>query len=646
MKPRFLGAAFRRLPPVADRDQRIRDLRRRIAHLREENESMKAEAGLPMTRPSYFAMLHAQQRTRDLGGPATSVIKHGKFYVYDVVQSHGIAIPEQYGRWTDPEDIPWDKLPDLVVVKSMRGSTSRGVLPLRRCDGGWQIVTHDGSVHTGAQLSARLVRLVEQGRITGPFGAEEFLDEDGTGTRPPMDVKVYAFYGEAPIAVLRRSDVHGDTSAARFRVVARDGQDVVDAYGGRDVDRGLDVPPALGEIFDIAEKLSVVTRAAFSRIDMYCLHGKRIVFGEITPRPGVDQRFAFPTRIDTMLGETWERAQVRMARDTAAGSMVEVQKGPISTVDGVTPEDRSPVDAVHHASFQAKLNAERRHHALSKELSGAKPPTVIAGGKFKVYELVRSHGIEVPEQYGQWRRPEDIPWNDLPERVVIKSAFATSARGVFPLRRNVSGWKVITQDQTLTTAELVATLVKLRDERKITRPFGAEEFLDGGGLEQLPIDVRTYAFYGHVPFALLRRPERHGDLDAARFRPVDAHGADLVDPDNYPALASTDRAQLPRELAVLDQTIPVPKNFDEIVDAAARLSTAIRLPFCRIDMYGIGDRVVFGEMTPRPGGRQWLGPELDVMLGEEWERAQARLTLDLADGASPDPEWGPFGDDS
>ena len=583
-------------------------------------------------------MLHAEKRMHQLGRPVTSVIRHGKFYVYDVAKSHGIATPEQLGRWADPRDIPWDELPDLVVVKSMRGSTSRGVLPLRRADGGWRIITHDDTVHTSEQLSARLTALIEQGRITGPIGAEEFLDEDGTGTRPPMDVKVYAFYGEAVLATLRRSSRHGDTAASRFRVVDREGRDLAETFAGRPVDLGLEIPTVLGEAFDVAERLTVAIRASFSRIDVYCL-GDRIVFGEVTPRPGPDQRYPFPRNLDARLGEAWEQARVRMSRDTAAGGSPEIQMGPIATLPGVTEEDRAPVDAANNPSFQARLNTERRLHALEKELSPAKPPSVISQGKFWAYDLARSHGIDVPQQLGLWRRPDDIPWDDLPDQVVIKSAFAAAARGVFPLRRNADGWDLL-GSATTTSAELVDDLNRLRKNGRIRGPFGAEEFLDGGDGE-LPIDVRTYAFYGHVPFVLLRRPGAHGDLDTARFRPVDAHGADLIDAEKYPALADADPTQLPRLLAVLDPTIPVPKNFAEIIDAAGRFSKAIRLPFARVDLYGIDDRVVFGEVTPRPGGRQWLGPELDVMLGDAWEHAEARLRRDLADGASPQPEWGP-----
>ena len=110
------------------------------------------------------------------------------------------------------------------------------------------------------------------------------------------------------------------------------------------------------------------------------------------------------------------------------------------------------------------------------------------------------------------------------------------------------------------------------------------------------------------------------------WRYVDRGGADVLD--KHPSL-------------VVDQTIPVPTALEELCESASRLSVAIRAPFSRIDMYRIGDRGVFGEVTPRPGGPQWFGQEVDIMLGEAWERALIRLARDVADGMSPDPEFGP-----
>ena len=323
----FLRSAFKRLPPVARRDQRIARLSRRVKELeksdRDQTHSSRTPSW-PPAEPSFRAMMHSEIRIRGLGRPPQSVIRHGKFHVYDLVRSHGIEIAEQFGRWDDPREIPWVDLPDLVVVKSERGSTARGVIPLRRCDGGRTIITHAGKVLTGEQLSERLVALVEAGRISGRFGAEEFLDEDGTGTRLPMDIKVYTFYGEAPMALLRRVPTHGDLTAT-FRMVDRDGRDVGDVYSGQPVDQNMELPSRLDEVFETAERLSIALRAPYSRIDFYRIRD-RIVFGELTPRPGGPQWFG--PEVDAMLGDQWERSTARLGRDLAAGAPPQAQWGP------------------------------------------------------------------------------------------------------------------------------------------------------------------------------------------------------------------------------------------------------------------------------------------------------------------------------
>ena len=51
--------------------------------------------------------------------------------------------------------------------------------------------------------------------------------------------------------------------------------------------------------------------------------------------------------------------------------------------------------------------------------------------------------------------------------------------------------------------------------------------------------------------------------------------------------------------------------------------------------------MVFGELTPRPGGPHYFGPEHDQRLGELWERAQARLLNDVLDGSDYSLKFGP-----
>lgn len=309
MTRHLLRSAFLRLGPVSRRDQRIAELTSRVKDAEKDRHRL-AE------RPSFQVRLNEEKRLREweleLGAPSRSVIASGKFHVYDLVRSHGIDVPEQLGRWDDPADIPWDDLPDAVVIKSARGAASRGVLPLRRVNRGWQVVTRDETM-TGAQLTAQLADLVAEERIGPQFGAEEFLD-DGTG-RPPVDVKVFTFYGEAPLVQLRRVDVHG-SEVLTNRLVDPHGVDLFDRFNAKPTDQTIPIPGALAEIVDVATRVSLIIRAAFSRIDLYDVGG-RIVFGEVTPRPGTGGWFG--PDLDLSMGDAWERAQVRLWRDIAGG---------------------------------------------------------------------------------------------------------------------------------------------------------------------------------------------------------------------------------------------------------------------------------------------------------------------------------------
>ncbi len=325
-----LRSAFRRLPPVARRNERVADLTRRVKKLRSQNVRLKRRlaSGDQLTRPSYRALIHAERRLEALRGefglPSTSVIRHGKFYVYDLARSHGFDVPEQYARWDDPGDIAWDELPDLVVIKSAFSSTSRGVFPLRRVGANWAVITRD-TVMTPEELTASLTDLIETDRARPPFAAEEFLDQDGSGERLPVDVRAMSFYGEVPFAALQQTLEHANKHSTTWRYVDRGGADVLDEHPSLRVDQTIPVPPRLEELFDHASRLSVAIRAPFSRIDMYRI-GDRAVFGEVTPRPGGPQWFG--PEFDVMLGEVWERALARLARDVARGMSPEPEYGP------------------------------------------------------------------------------------------------------------------------------------------------------------------------------------------------------------------------------------------------------------------------------------------------------------------------------
>lgn len=289
--------------------------------------------------------------------------------------------------------------------------------------------------------------------------------------------------------------------------------------------------------------------------------------------------------------------------------------------------EAAPQELAKKPSFRVRVHEEIRLRNLEIEY-GAPSRSLIAEGKFHVYDFVRSHGVDVPKQLGQWEHPDHLPWDELPDLVVIKAAYGSTSRGVLPLRRVEGGWRVATHETTITGDQISADLSDRLAEGRIRGPFTAEEFLDPDGTGTPPVDAKFFAFYGDVQVVVLRRSDDHGNTKRTRHRILDVNGHDLLDAwAGHPTV----------------KEIPVPEVLDELVDVAGRLSKALRVPFTRIDLYEVSGRIVFGEITPRPGNN-WFGPELDVVLGDAWERAQVRLWRDIADGMSPEPEWGQLGE--
>lgn len=275
-------------------------------------------------------------------------------------------------------------------------------------------------------------------------------------------------------------------------------------------------------------------------------------------------------------------------------------------------------------SFQREIFRARRVAAHAAQLR-RQGTSLIGHGKPYVLSLMASHGVDIPRTLGSWKHPEDIAWDDLPDLVVIKSTRGAGSRGVYPLRRVGDKWQILTHPAPVTSDEIVAEIRGYQDERLVGGPFYAEEFL-GTSDGTIPVDLKVYAFYGVVPMILLRQVQTHGDRRAARFRVVDPEGNDVV-------MRYHDRPT--------DQTIPLPRQLADVVATAERVSTIVRAPFTRVDLYEHDQRVVFGEVTPRPGGNQWMGAHMDQLLGECWEAAEVRLWNDRALGDAQVPEFGP-----
>jgi hypothetical protein len=272
-------------------------------------------------------------------------------------------------------------------------------------------------------------------------------------------------------------------------------------------------------------------------------------------------------------------------------------------------------------SFARYIYADRRINAHLGERNIPGRSNQIAR-KLRAYSFAQSHGVRIPQMLGLWERPEDIPWDDLPDHIVLKSHTGAASRGVFPLRRVDGRWTVVTRDEPIEPAEIVARLVKLLQDGQVGGPFFGQELIGGGRDNTLPTEVRVFGFYGEVGMANVRRATSHGDNAGTKVRRF-----------------LEDGTAGPRH-PLHDDAIVLPHIFEAAVDIGRRLSTRVQRPFVRIDFLDDDGEVVFGELTPRPGGPHYFGAEDDLRLGEIWERAQARVLNDVIDGSDYSLKFG------
>ena len=244
--------------------------------------------------------------------------------------------------------------------------------------------------------------------------------------------------------------------------------------------------------------------------------------------------------------------------------------------------------------------------------------------KLNSYSFAQSHGVRIPTLLGLWNTPADIPWDDLPDQIVLKSQTGAASRGVFPLRRIDGRWFVVTRDEPIEPAEIVTQLSDLIRDRRISGPIFGQELIGAGRDNALPAEVRVFGFYGEVGMANVLRRAMHGSNAGTRSRRYLEDGSP----------GPRHHLHFPE-----DDTGP-PESFETAVEIGRRLSAQIPRPFVRIDFLDDDGDLVFGELTPRPGGSNYFGPEDDGRLGELWERAQARVLSDVIDGSDYSLKFG------
>lgn len=199
--------------------------------------------------------------------------------------------------------------------------------------------------------------------------------------------------------------------------------------------------------------------------------------------------------------------------------------------------------------------------------------------KVKVREYIKKKNLSdiLLKQYGNWAKAEDIDWEQLPDKFVLKA-------------NNGSGGHIICTDKSkLDIADTISSMDGILDvsHLKLVEPhYGAieprilcEELLGDGVV--LPTDYKFTCVQGKIADIFVVSEREHG----AKYSTMDT---------DWNVLPYTKKEFMP-------ETIPSkPEHLKRMVEIAKSLSADFE--FVRVDLYDTPRGIFFSELTFTPWG--------------------------------------------
>lgn len=199
--------------------------------------------------------------------------------------------------------------------------------------------------------------------------------------------------------------------------------------------------------------------------------------------------------------------------------------------------------------------------------------------KYRVRKYLKKKGLM---QYaipliGYWENPEDIVWEKLPKRFVLKCNHGCAYNIICQDKEKLDKIKTITQLKNW----LKEDFGKYNAEphySKIKRGIVCEKYL-GDGKSEFLTDFKIHCFNGTPKFVLICSGRAQ---HSAEYNYYDLDWNKL----DYSTTESSE--------------FPMPSSFDEMV----RISNIIAkdFPFVRVDFYEIDGKPIIGELTFVPAG--------------------------------------------
>ena len=258
--------------------------------------------------------------------------------------------------------------------------------------------------------------------------------------------------------------------------------------------------------------------------------------------------------------------------------------------------DKCYLKMAFKATFGRKLNLKEPKTFNEKlqwlKLYDRKAEYTTYVDKYKVREYIAE---KLGEEYlipllGVWDNPDDIDFDALPDQFVLKCNHNSG-----------TGMCICTDKSKLNITKVKKELKKGLKEnyyfrgrewpyKNVERKITCEKFLKSG--EGGLIDYKFYCFNGEPKFLYVSQGlDNHATANIS-FLTMDWQFADFKRNDYN----------------VFNELPKKPKNFDKMVEIAKILSKDV--PFLRVDLYEVNDKVYFSELTFFPGsGFTKLEPE-------------------------------------
>lgn len=223
-----------------------------------------------------------------------------KYAVREYIEKMGCTelLNTLYWHGTNPDNIPYDDLPDKFVIKVTHGST-------------FNIIVTDKSKLNKDEAKKKLQKWLKTkfipcygewfyGKIPPQIIVEQFL-EDGHGN-DLYDYKVFCFNGKAKLV-----DVHCGRFGTHKRNIYDMNWDLQKVNFKYDNFDGVEKPEVFDELIEKAELLSSIFHHA--RVDFFIVN-KKIYFGEITFTNGAGFDRITPYEFDEKMGN-WLKLPIR-----------------------------------------------------------------------------------------------------------------------------------------------------------------------------------------------------------------------------------------------------------------------------------------------------------------------------------------------